>query len=247
MGGAVVVQRRSRLRILAIALAAFMGLAAEPSALAGGAPVITHGSRSRPWIALTFDDGWGVPNCRRVVEILLDTHTPATFLPTAGHVRGAPAFWRRVAQLGFPIGNHTVHHRVLRGVPRWRQVREIADARTIIEGITGVPMAPVLRPPTGAFDATTRHVALRLGFDAILLWDTTFADTSHRPGGGDWPLSAYLRSATRGGSGSIVLAHCGSDVTVRILRQVIATYRARGLRFVTVPRMLGLSGDAPGD
>ncbi|MFN8619242.1 MAG: polysaccharide deacetylase family protein [Chloroflexota bacterium] len=240
-------QRRSRIRFLAVALVACMGLAAEPSALAGGAPVVTSGSRSRPWIALTFDDGWGVANCRRVVAILQETDTPATFLPTAGNVRGAPAFWRRVAQLGYPIGNHTVHRRVLRGVPQWRQVREIADARTIIEGITGVPMAPVLRPPTGAYDATTRRVALRLGFSAILLWDTTFADTSHRPGGGDWPLSAYLRAATRGGRGSIVLAHCGSDVTVRILRQVIATYRARGLRFVTVPQLLGPAGDAPGD
>lgn len=234
-------RRAGRLRLVSIPLLVALLLSIAPSAQAGGSPVVNHGSRARPWIALTFDDGWGVANCRRIVSILEATHTPATFLPTAGHVKEAPAFWRSVARKGFPIGNHTVNHRVLKGVPAWRQSKEIGGARTIIEGITGEAMAPVFRPPTGAYDETTRRVAAKNGFTRILLWDTSFADTSLRHGGGYWPDAAYYRAATKGGAGSIILGHCGADPTVRILPRVIAYYRARGLTFVTVPKLLGLS------
>lgn len=232
--------RRIRIPLVLVLLVAFAIGVAGP-AQAGGSPVVTHGSTAHAWIAITFDDGWGVANCRRVVGILEATHTPATFLPTAAHVKGAPGFWRAVAQRGFPIGNHTLHHRILRGVPAWRQDLEIGDARRVIEGITGVPMAPVLRPPTGAFDATTRIMAAKNGFTRIVLWDTTFADTSHPRGGGWWPDASYYRSAVRGGRGSIILAHCGADPTVHILARVISHYRSHGLTFVTLPKLLGLS------
>jgi peptidoglycan-N-acetylglucosamine deacetylase len=235
----MVPRRRISRPLLALVLSV-LTVGIIPPAQAGGAPVVRSGPHARPWIALTFDDGWGTANCRRVVAILKATHTPATFLPTALHVQWAPGFWRSVARAGFPIGNHTVHHRVLDGVPAWRQDREIAGARTIIERITGMTMAPVLRPPTGAFDETTRRVALRDGFVKILLWDTTFADTSRRHGGGWWPDAAYYRDATSGGAGSVILGHCGADPTVRILPRVIAYYRARGLRFVTVNKLFGL-------
>lgn len=231
--------RRVRASLLLTLLVAFaLGVAGPVQA--GGSKVVYSGPTNHPWIAITFDDGWGVANCRRIVNILEATHTAATFLPTAAHVKEAPGFWRSVAQKGFPIGNHTVHHRILRGVPAWRQDLEIGDARRIIEGITGVTMAPVFRPPTGAFDATTRSMAAKNGLTRIVLWDTTFADTSHPRGGGWWSDSTYYRSAVRGGRGSIILAHCGADPTVHILARVIAHYRSHGLTFVTLPKLLGL-------
>jgi len=79
----------------------------------------------------------------------------------------------------------------------------------------------------------------------VMTWDSTFADTSRRPDGTLWPLRAYIKTATKGTHGSIILGHCGSPVDHQILRTVIARYRARGLTFVTVPQILKLPGAKP--
>jgi len=206
---------------------------------------VSHGDRHKATIALTFDDGWGTANCQRIVNILLATKTPATFLPNAKWVRRAPAFWTKVAALGFPFANHTTHHALLTKLTFAQQAKEIGSDRTIIEGITGVPMVRVLRPPAGAFNRTTLRAAASVGFDTVMTWDSTFADTSRRPDGTLWPLRAYIKTATKGTNGSIILGHCGSPVDHQILRTVIARYRARGLTFVTVPQILKLPGAKP--
>src|SRR6188508_1128116 len=75
--------------------------------------VVSHGSRDDKVVALTFDDGWSTPRCHKILEILVLEKVPATFFPNALYVRQHPEFWQRVAELGFPIGNHTVNHRDL--------------------------------------------------------------------------------------------------------------------------------------
>jgi len=206
------------------------------------ASVLWHGARTRNVVALTFDDGWGVTNCGRVVDILMRTKTPATFLPTANWVSAAPTFWRHVADLGFPFANHSISHPHMTRLYYSSQFYQINTARLRVESIIKKPMVRVFRPPYGSYNLTTRRAAYAAGFPRLLLWDTTFADSSRRPGGGYWPLSSYLRSATKGIAGSVILGHCGSLVDYQILASVIASYRARGFTFVTVPQILGLPG-----
>jgi peptidoglycan/xylan/chitin deacetylase (PgdA/CDA1 family) len=232
-------RRKMSLPVLAALL---LALVLPAQSLAASAVVRTYGSRSVREIALTFDDGWGTANCGKVLDILLATRTPATFLPTLTYVRAAPSFWKRVAALGFPIANHTATHPNLLRLSYAAQLREIASAEAGIEKITGTPMAKVLRPPSGAYNGTTLRAAAAAGYDVVLNWDTTFADTSRRPGGGLWPLSSYQRAASRGIAGSVILGHCGSPVDFAVLARVIAGYRARGFTFVTVPQLLHLPG-----
>ena len=61
------------------------------------------------------------------------------------------------------------------------QAAELTQARAILEGMTGVAMLPVFRPPYGAYDQGLLNVARRQGFPTVLLWDTSDADTSRRP------------------------------------------------------------------
>ncbi len=235
-------------RLLSLAVVALLASAAVPSATLAAAPspvVVSHGPRWAKIVALTFDDGWGSANCQEVVNILLKTRTPATFLPTAQWVVLAPAFWRSVADLGFPIANHTTDHPLMTGLAYADQYQEIDGARSTIERITGHPMIRVFRPPFGAYSAVTREAAAAAGFPVVMNWDTSFADTSRRPGGDLWPLAAYFSAATKGTRGSIILGHCGSPVDYQILASVIASYRSRGFTFVTVPQMLRIPAPEP--
>jgi peptidoglycan/xylan/chitin deacetylase (PgdA/CDA1 family) len=209
------------------------------------ASVISHGDRSTRTIALTFDDGWGVTNCAKVVGILERTATPATFFPSAYWVAAAPTFWHHVADLGFPFANHGVNHPRMTKLSSAAQIRQITTARTTIEKIIGQPMLRLFRPPYGSYNAVTRAAAATAGFPRLLLWDTTFADSARRPNGGLWPLSSYRRSATKGQNGSIILGHCGSSIDAAILASVITDYRNRGFVFVTLPELLHLPGALP--
>jgi len=43
-----------------------------------------------------------------------------------------------------------------------------------------------------------------------------------------------LADATRGGPGSVILMHCNHAFSLHVLPRIIAAYRARGFRFVTI-------------
>ena len=200
--------------------------------------VVRNGPRDEKVIALTFDDGWSTPRCQKILEILVTQKVPATFFPNALYVKQHPAFWRRVAELGFPIANHTTNHRDLTELTGAGVFQEIDRDRRIVERITGVPMVRVVRPPFGAYNKRTIRQAAKAGFPTLLLWDTTSLDTSRRASD-----KAMIKAALSGRNGSIVVLHCGPKATPRILPKIIAGYRARGFRFVTVPALLGI--DAP--
>ncbi|MGZ6345885.1 MAG: polysaccharide deacetylase family protein [Candidatus Limnocylindrales bacterium] len=202
-------------------------------ATAGGVTVVSHGSRTAPVVALTFDDGTNPANCRRLFATLLADRVPATFFPKAQAMRLDPAFWRIVADAGYPIGDHTLTHPELPTLSYKAQEAEITGARRLAESITGRPMLRAFRPPYGAYDATTLAAAGAAGFPTVLLWDTSDRDTS--PSG---TLPEMLAAGEAGRNGSIVLLHCWPDATPWLLPSLIASYQARGFRFVTIPQLL---------
>jgi peptidoglycan/xylan/chitin deacetylase (PgdA/CDA1 family) len=213
--------------------------AAATPADAAAVHVVRHGPRTENRIALTIDDGWNTPNCRAMLQVLERERVPATFFPIAMYVKSHASFWREVARLGYPIGNHTQDHKTLSKLSYQAQLDEIVHARDTMAA-AGIPMVPILRPPAGAWNADTLVAAEAAGYTQLLIWDTTVADTSGR--GSD---SSHLRQAIHGRPGSIVLMHCGPDMTVRLLPQIIASYRSRGYEFVTVPQLLGMPGPVP--
>ena len=203
--------------------------------------VVSHGPRDDKVVALTFDDGWSTPRCQKILEILVAEKVPATFFPNALYVRQHPEFWRRVAELGFPIGNHTVNHRDLTELTGAGVFKEINRDREIVEQITGVRMIRVMRPPYGSYNKRTLRQAARAGFPTLLLWDVTASDTSRHAS-----ERSMIKAALSGRNGSVVVLHCGPKATPRILRRIIQGYRARGFGFVTVPALLGINGPTRG-
>ena len=230
-GARVVALAAIALGALTPATAATSAAAATPTA-ASPAHMVYHGSRDKRVVALTFDDGWGLSQCRHILRTLIAEDAKATFFPNAVYVRNAPHFWRRVAESGFPIGNHTYDHPDLTGLSARAVASQIRRDETAVERVIGRPMIKVLRPPYGAWDATVARVAGSLGYGTMLDWDV--------PSGDDQGASAagIRRNALRGGRGSVVLMHCGPSATPGVLADVIAGYRARGFHFVTVPELL---------
>jgi len=233
--------RRTRTVHLGVAcvLAGLLATSWSASTQATSVRVVSHGPRSQPVIALTFDDGVSPANCRRILATLVEQHVPATFFPLAEAMSLDPAFWRLVAAVGDPVGDHTYSHPQLPSLSLAGQFAEIDRGRRVAEAVLGRPLLRVFRPPYGAYDGATLSAAARAGFGTVLLWDVTDRSTSPTAS-----VATMRWAAEQGTNGSVVLMHCGPNVTPYLLPDVIASYRARGFRFVTVAQLLGVPWSA---
>jgi peptidoglycan/xylan/chitin deacetylase (PgdA/CDA1 family) len=216
--------------------AAPVARAADPAA-AEAPRVVRHGQRTERIVALTFDDGYGPATVRRLFGVLLRERVPATFFVNGMYVRQAPDLWRRIAAAGYPIASHTALHRDMTTLTAAEIHLDLDRTRRIVEAATGRPMLRYVRPPYGARTAATDRAAAAAGFPTIVMWDVTGADTKRRA-----TVEQVVASAVVGRPGSIVLLHAGPRITPKALPGIIAAYRERGFRFVTVPELLG---DAP--
>jgi peptidoglycan/xylan/chitin deacetylase (PgdA/CDA1 family) len=230
----------SRRTLLTLAGQAVLAAAAAPVVHAAAGTPLFHGSRDTPLIALTIDDDWSAARVGSIFDTLQRASVAATFFPYANATRSDPGLWRAITAAGYPYANHTRSHPWMTRLTPGAQAAEITEARAILEGMTGVPMLPVFRPPYGAYDAGLLDVARACGFPTVLLWDTSDADTSSRA------TSAQLvQAAMQGRNGSVLLTHGGPRLTPLILPTIIALYRDLGFRFVTVPEMLGWTPPSP--
>jgi peptidoglycan/xylan/chitin deacetylase (PgdA/CDA1 family) len=194
----------------------------------GSAGLVTNGSRDRPIVALTFDDGPSeyTPG---FLAVLRREHVPGTFFEIGQEMSGRESTMRRILREGDEIGNHTMHHTEFPGYG------DIAPTTSLIASITH--FRPCLfRPPGGAVDSA---VVAAAGADGLrtVTWDVDPADWS-TPGAG----AIYSRVVDAAQPGSIVLMHDGGGnrgETLAALPQIIDTLRGRGYRFETVTELLG--------
>ncbi len=194
----------------------------------GGSGPIDYGPRSRPVIALTFDDGPSLTYTPRILSILKRLHAKATFFEEGRHVSHREALMRQILASGDEIGNHSFTH------PRDPGYGQLRGTDRRIEAATG--FTPCLfRPPYGLIDAKVVSAARRNRLEMIL-WDVDSRDDKH-------PGFAAIRSNAVGLAkpGSIILMHDGGHhpQTVVALPGVIRGLRARGFRFATVTALLG--------
>ncbi len=194
----------------------------------GSGAAITSGPRSRPVVALTFDDGPSTTYTPAILSILNRLHASATFFEEGRHVAGNEALMRQILASGDEIGNHSFDH------PRFPGYRELAATNRRIEEATG--FTPCLfRPPYGLVDAKVAVAAQRTHLQTIL-WDVDSRDDKH-------PGVATIHSNAVGLAqpGSIILMHDGGHhpQTVAALPGIIRGLQARGFRFATVTALLG--------
>lgn len=201
---------------------------------AGSASVVTHGPTDRDVVALTFDDGYAPANVRAIFEMLVREEVKATFFINGYYLSRDPALWKEIAAAGFPVGNHTYYHVDIRTLSPEAIATELKMTSNAWKRVTGTRMIPYFRPPYGAHDAASDAAVAAAGYEHIVLWDASSADTK-----AGISESQAIAGALSGGPGSIVLLHAGPDITPRILQAIIDGYRERGFEFVTIPELLG--------
>ena len=221
-------------RLAPVSLAPASAIDAAIARLAQRGVPIYCGGPSKPFVALTFDDGPG-PFTLGTMTILRSFGDTATFFLVGKELRAYPALLdvpRLERQLG-AIGDHTWNHLYLPGLDVTRLHHEIADAERAIAAASG-GRVQVFRPPYGARNATVDAYVRSLGMVEVI-WTVDSGD-SH--GASASQVVANVVKGLR--PGAIILLHENRGSTYSVLPQILQAIRERGLQTVTLPTLLAL-------
>ncbi|MDL2291661.1 polysaccharide deacetylase family protein [Bacteroides sp. OttesenSCG-928-F21] len=184
-------------------------------------------------IAITFDDGPHPVQTPKVLDILHEESTPATFFCIGSLLAGNEEVVRRMVREGHGIGNHSYHHSwkfpllTLR-----RMTEELTHTQQLLEEIGGREVR-WFRPPFGVTNPTVAKAVKRLGYRSIG-WNIRSFDTrslhSH---------SEVLRRIRKGlRPGSVLLLHDRLPESDLLLREVLKLLRTEGYRVVSLQELL---------
>jgi peptidoglycan/xylan/chitin deacetylase (PgdA/CDA1 family) len=194
----------------------------------GTAGLVTHGSRERKLVALTFDDG---PSeyTDDFLAVLREKGVHGTFFQIGQEMPGREEVMRQILAEGNELADHTMNHVEFPGYD------QIGGAAARIRAYTHFQPC-LFRPPGGAVNAGVVATAGSLGMRTVN-WDVDPRDWS-LPGTG----AIYSTIVSQARNGSIVLMHDGGGPrgeTLAALPRIIDALRARGFGFATVSELLG--------
>jgi len=204
-------------------------------------PIVSHGDRNRPFVALTFDDGPNVHETLEIARILDSFGVKGTFFTVGKALDARPDISRRLLADGQLLGNHSYHHDQW----RWLDPRYPELERTQATFLRRLGLCPTLyRPPHGqhtpfmSYELARKHMTM-------VGWDTSASDFSTTDAG-----LVARRILNRVRPGSIVVLHDGIDGNLTADRRVLTTalpiilrgLQKRGLHAVRLDRLLGISG-----
>lgn len=201
--------------------------------------LVTRVDTGEPVVALTFDDGPTPAGTDAILPLLDSLRVPATFFVTGRELAAHPALGHRLVAAGHALGNHSYSHQrmVLRSPSFVRREVERTDRLIRAAGWRG---AISFRPPYGKRLLVLPWFLHRTGRTTVL-WDV---EPDSDPAVGPSAEEIAADAVRRVRPGSIVLLHVmyqSRAESRRAVPLIVDGLRARGYRFVTVPRLLALS------
>lgn len=197
--------------------------------------VVEAGGRSRPLIALTFDDGPDPECTQRLLDVLERHAARATFFLIGERADDLPGIVDRIVAGGHEIGNHSYCHPDIATLG-YQQLRdEIARGdRVLARDRWRKRFHGLFRPPCG-------QLTLRSLFYALfhrrrhILWSIDPRDY-----GAQSPEAIVEHIRGQGvRPGDILLLHDATDHTPEAVDMLLGEFAQQGLTTVTVSELLG--------
>lgn len=209
---------------------------------------------SKPYIALTFDDGpsqgvnlehdfnreaYDKYGTLKVLDVLRKYDAKATFFVLGEHIENAEkSVLRAIQQDGHEIGAHGWRHdHSLEEIPLQQVEQELRMTKHLIKDITGQKPV-VMRPPRGHADPATAQLIFRGTGMRAVLWSEATYDWENRP-----PQQALAHVLRTLGAGSIVLMHDIYASTPETLELLLIEIHKRGLSCVTLSELISTSNE----
>lgn len=225
-------RRIARGALLLLAALGLLGLfAAQPAR--GAIPTVHRGPTDRPRIALTFDDNYQPARALATLRVLKQYDVDATVFVVGQAVGAYPSITQALLDPHFEVGDHTLSHRLLPGLPWTTLMREVGGGASVFHAVTGKRTVPLFRPPYGSINPSVAAAAGAKGYLYTTLWDIDTNDWQGRSASAI--RSHVLANAHRG---AIVLMHLRAPNTAAALPGIITGLRGRGYELVSLSKLL---------
>ena len=178
-------------------------------------------------IALTFDDGPNPNTTPRLLDILKEKHTHATFFTLGTTARSNPEIVKRAKNEGNEIGTHTMYHQNLANLNKSAIEADINEAKQTLSSIIGEPPTS-LRPPYGSINNNVKATANL----PLIIWTIDTEDWRNR--NPEMIKNHILNTAF---DGAIVLMHDIYPTTIDAIPAVIDELRNNGYEPVTIKQL----------
>lgn len=125
-------------------------------------------------ISLTFDQGYENGYTAKILDTLKEKNVKATFYVLQDYVEKNPELVERMIQEGHTIGNHSVTHKSMPGLPEDECRQEINGLHEYMKENFKYEMTK-FRPPKGEFSEFSLAVTQDCGYETEL-WSFAYAD-----------------------------------------------------------------------
>lgn len=194
--------------------------------------LVSKGNRGGCKFALTFDDGPSPATTPIALEILQRYGVKATFFLVGNRAEQFPELVQSIVNKGHEVGSHSHTHPYFSRLSMAEAASEVATARAILEGISGVPCR-LFRPPFGELRVQSLIPAWRQK-QTVVSWSVDLKDYAAKE-----PLIIRDRVAKQCfTNGDIILYHAMSQTSLSALPAVIEAASAGGRKGVRVSELL---------
>ena len=191
--------------------------------------VIRDVDPTKPMVALTFDDGPSAKYTDKILDILEDYDSVATFFEVAANLKYAPDALRRAEQIGCEIGSHTTTHANLSKLDADGIRAELSKTNAEFERVLG-HKPTLLRPPYGACNATVKQTC-----DQYLIgWSVDTLDWQSR----NADKIINIVKSEKSLNGDVILMHSLYESTVQATEKLVPWLISEGYQLVTVSELI---------
>ncbi len=197
-------------------------------------------------IALTFDDGPSEEYTKKILNILNENNTKASFFVIGSKVNSNSNVVKMIYQDGHDIGNHTYLHSNIQKLSKSQSILELNATQRVLEGYLNINTR-LFRGPYGLDTVPDTKAELE---SISGLSDLGYYSVGYDIDTKDWLIKdkkAIKESIIKGveeRNGGIVLLHDGGgdrSETVEALKEIIPELKTRGYTFVTISSLIGIS------
>lgn len=195
-----------------------------------------NGSANRKVVALTFDDGPDANITPKILDVLKQNNTKASFFFIGEKVMENKDVVKRAYADGNLVLSHSFDHPDLSTKSEAVIDKQIKDTETAIYNIIGKKPA-LMRPPYGNTNDLILKVAARNNLK-IVIWSIDTLDWSQKEKAN---ITKNVLDNVR--PGEIILMHSNEDkkTTLEALPDIISGLKDKGYSIVTLSELLGVN------
>lgn len=185
-----------------------------------------------PMVALTFDDGPSENATSRILKVLGDNYSRATFFMVGTNAEKYPELVAEIASAGCELGNHGYNHKDLTKLDSAGREEQIDLVNRAVNKVTG-ENTTVVRPPFGAYDdGVLNDIQI-----PVVLWNLDTEDWNNR--NAQMVVENVMNQVQ---DGDIILMHDIYDSTAEAVEILVPMLKERGYQIVTVSEMARYKG-----